>query len=478
MRKPYITLLLCISLTVCRQVSYAQVSDSLIKIPEKYLEKVSAKSSAIEEQLDKKSQKALEKLQKQEAKMKQKLAKMDSSAAKEIFASSNEKYKELQEKLKNPAYRNYIPSLDTLATSFKFIQQNPELISNIKEGKEKLDEALTKVKGLDNQLQKAEEIKRFLKERRQYLKERLSQFGFAKELKQINKQVYYYAAQVKEYKEILNDPKKTEQKAIELLSKTKMFKDFMAKNSMLASLFRVPGDPSDPNYIASLAGLQTRATVNTLVQQQISTGGTNAQQQFQNNLQQAQSQIRQLKDKILRMGGGSSDDIMPEGFKPNDQKTKSFWKRIEVGTNFQTQRATNLFPVTSDLGLSLGYKLNDKSVIGIGASYKFGWGSGWDNMKLSSEGAGLRSFIDWKIKGSLWISGGYEMNYKEGFKSIDQLKDLSAWQSSGLLGISKVVSVRSKLFKKTKVQLLWDFLSYQQVPRTHPILFRIGYNLK
>src|SRR5436190_479774 len=404
MIRPAITILLCFLTTVSFQSTYGQVSDSLIKIPAKYLDKVSAKSSAIEEQLDKKSQKALEKLQKQEAKMKQKFSKIDSLAAKEIFAKSDEKYKDLQEKF--------------------------------------------------------------------------SKFGFVKELKQVNKQVYYYAAQIKEYKEILNDPKKIEQKAIELLSKTKMFKDFMAKNSMLASLFRLPGDPTDPNYVASLAGLQTRASVNNLIQQQISAGGPNAQQQFQSNLQQAQSQVRQLKDKVMQMSGGSSDDILPEGFKPNDQKTKNFWKRMEVGTNFQTQRATNFFPVTSDIGLSLGYKLNDKSIIGIGASYKFGWGSGWDHMKISSQGAGLRSFIDWKIKGSFWISGGYEQNYKEAFKSIDQLQNYSAWQTSGLIGISKVVSVKSKIFKKTKVQLLWDFLSYQQVPRTQAILFRLNYNFK
>jgi hypothetical protein len=477
MTKPVITILVCLFTLVILPAAYGQISDSSVKLPPKYLEKVTARSSAIEEQLDKKSQKALDKLQKQEARMKQKLAKLDSSAAKEVFANADEKYKELQEKLKTPAYKNYIPSLDTLATSLKFIQQNPELISNIKEGKEKLDEALSKVKGLESQLQKAEEIKQFLKERKQFLKEQLSKFGFAKELKQLNKQVYYYAAQIKEYKEILSDPKKIERKAVELLSKSNLFKNFMQKNSMLASLFRMPGDPNDPNYIASLAGLQTRASVNNLIQQQLSAGGPNAQQQFQNNVQQAQSQISQLKDKVMQQGGSSSDDILPEGFKQNDQKTKSFWKRIELGTNMQSQKATNYFPVTSDLGLSLGYKLNDNSIVGLGASYKLGWGSGWNNINMSSQGAGLRTFIDWKIKGSLWISGGYEQNYKSAFSSINQLQNYSAWQTSGLIGMSKVVSVHSPkggagggLFKKTKVQLLWDFLSYQQVPRTQPIV--------
>jgi hypothetical protein len=188
--------------------------------------------------------------------------------------------------------------------------------------------------------------------------------------------------------------------------------------------------------------------------------------------------MQQLKNKLMQLRGSSSDDIMPQGFKPNNQKVKSFLKRLEYGTNIQAQRSTNFFPATTDLGLSLGYKLNDKSIIGVGAAYKIGLGHGWDHMELSSQGAGLRSYVDWKLKGSIWISGGYEMNYKSMFNSIDQLKNLDAWQQSGLLGLSKVFDVKSKFFKKTKLQLLWDFLSYEQVPQTQAVLFRIEYGFK
>ena len=70
------------------------------------------------------------------------------------------------------------------------------------------------------------------------MKQQLERLGMVKKLKQFNKQVYYYAAQIKEYREILKDPKKTEKKALELLAKTKLFQDFMRKNSMLG--FIVP----------------------------------------------------------------------------------------------------------------------------------------------------------------------------------------------------------------------------------------------
>jgi len=468
-----------VSLTLISSSIYSQNSTN--KISSKYFETVSKKTNSLQEKLDKKSQKVLDRFQKQEAKIKRKLIKIDSLAANNVFANTQEKYKQLEEKLKSStALSSYLPYLDTLKTSFKFLEQNQQLL---KDGKEKLNDAFSKVKDFEGELQKAEDIKQFLKERRQYLKEAIEKFGLAKELKKINKEIFYYAETLKEIKTIIHDPKKIERKAVELLSKTKLFQDFMKKNSLLASLFRMPvDDPNDPAYLASLAGLQTRSQVNSLIQNQIAAGGQNAQQAFQQNVQQAQSQIQQLKDRVNKLGGGSSDAELPD-FKPNNQKTKSFLERLELGTNVQSQKGNGFLPATSDLGLSVGYKINDKSIIGIGASYKVGWGKGWNNIRINNQGASVRSFLDWKLKGSFYVSGGFEMNYRSALNGINistraGVFNATEWQQSGLIGISKVISIRSKFFKKTKVQMLWDYLSYQQVPKGQPILFRVGYNIK
>ena len=457
----------------------SQDTAAISRVSSKYFETVSKKANRLQGNIDKKSQKVLARMRNEEARLQKKLAKIDSLAATNLLKDGENKYKQLQNKLTEPqTLTKYIPQLDTLATSFKFLEQNPQLLSQSKNAKEKLEDATKKLKELQNKLQGAEDIKQVLKERKAYLKQQLEKFGLTKELKKINQQVYYYSQQVNEYKEIFKDSKKAERKAVELLTKTKPFQDFMRKNSMLASLFRMPGDPNDPSYTASLGGLQTRSQVNSLIQNQIAAGGQNGQQAFQQNIQQAQSLLRQLKDKLNKWESGSSEDIMPEGFKPNDQKTKSFFQRLELGSNLQTQGTRYMFPITSDLGLSLGYKLSDKSVVGFGASYKMGLGSGWNNIRISHQGIGIRSFIDWKLKGSFWISGGYEQNYKSAIRNINQLHDQSAWQQSGLIGVSKIVSVKSKLFKKTKLQLLWDFLAAQQIPRGQSIIFRIGYSFK
>lgn len=406
--------------------------------------------------------------------MQRKLAKLDSLKATQVFGNTADKYRQLENKLKQNGRGTYIPKLDSLATSLRFLEQNPQLLSRAGEVRDKLQRAIEKTDGLKNQFTRAEEIKKFIQERKQYLKQQLENLGFAKELKKLNKQAYYYSQQVNEYKAVLKDSRKAEKRALELLAKTKAFKDFMRKHSQLASLFRMP-DPGAPVDMTALAGLQTRAQVNTLIQQQISAGGPNARAQFSQNLQQAQARLNDFKDKVLKSGGGSSDSELPD-FKPNDQKTKSFLDRLEYGTNIQSQKVNSIFPATTDIGLSVGYKLNNRSIIGIGASFKMGWGTGWRKIRISAQGIGLRSFLDVKLKNSFWLSGGFEMNYRNEINAIEELKNYSAWQQSGLIGVSKTVSLKTKLFKKTKLQLLWDVLSYRQVPRAQPIVFRIGYS--
>ncbi len=467
-------ILACLLLTA--PCLWAQDSIQPSVVSAQYVDKVNAKAGKLEEQLDRKSDKAIKRMQKQEANMRRRLMKIDSLAANNIFGDADAKYKQLEQQLSAGKTSQYIPSLDTLSSSLKFLQQNPAFLSQAKDTKQKLDAALLKVGDLKDKFRSAEEVKKFLRERKQFLKDQLGRFGFAKELKKMNKQVYYYSQQLNEYKEALKDSRKAERKAIDLLSKTKPFKDFIRKNGDMAAMFGLSGGSYDPNAQPVFAGLQTRAQVSNLIQGQIASGGSNARQQFQQNMQAGQSQLNELKNKLRDLGGAGTGGEMPEGFRPNNQKTKSFWQRWELGINLQNQRSSSLLPHTSDIGLSAGYKLNDRSIIGVGGSVKLGWGKNIQHIKLSGQGASARSFIDWKLKGSFWMSGGFEMNYHNEFRHIAALQNYSAWQRSGLIGVSKTVALSSKILKKTKVQLLWDFLSYDVRPRSQPIIFRLGYS--
>ncbi|GEM_PF-4630185 len=136
-----------------------------------FIDIVSSKSAQLRGRFDKKSKKALFRFKKNEERLKRKLLRLDSLAAKNAFADAGKKYEELEKRLSSNASGQYIPKLDTLVTSLKFLELNPQLLQQTKEVKEKLDKALANVKGLNNQFKKAEEIKKFLKERKQFLKD-------------------------------------------------------------------------------------------------------------------------------------------------------------------------------------------------------------------------------------------------------------------------------------------------------------------
>jgi hypothetical protein len=306
------------------------------------------------------------------------------------------------------------------------------------------------------------------------IQQSLQYLGQSKYLQKINKEAYYYVETIKNYKAIFSDKKKAEQTAFTLLNKIPAFTKFVQQNSMLASLFGSPLS-NGSGSIASLAGLQTRADVQALIQNQIAAGGPNAAQQIQQNIHQAQAELSKLKDKLLNTSKVTSGEGMPD-FTPKTQKTKTFKQRLEFGSNLQNTQSSGYLPSGLTIGLSVGYKLNDKSIIGIGTSYKMGI-STQQGVNLSHQAIGLRSFLDWKLKKQFFITGGYEMNYNTQFKNIAQLQQYNAWQSSALAGITKKINIKTKWFKGTSLQLLYDFLYLQSVPvRQSPVVFRVGYN--
>jgi len=400
--------------------------------------------------------------------MQRKLQKKDSVAAKEIFGDVDARYAALKAKANNGGGRDlYSGHLDSMQTALRFLDNN-----NFITDKDKLNQVFAKYGNLQQKLNQTNNIRKLLKERQQQLKQQLANTPLAKEFRKYQKELYYYRTQLDEYKRAWEDPSKLEQKLLETALRIPAFKNFFNKHSALASLFRLPGNDEPSN--GAIAGLQTRASVQQLMESRFGSG-PDVRQAMQQNIQSAQAQLNQLKQKISNLGQNGADLDMPD-FKPNSQRTRGFWRRIELGANMQSTRSNSFFPVTSDIGLSAGYKINDKSIAGIGASYKLGWGQSIRNIKLTHEGIGLRSFLDWKIKGSFYASGGFEYNYQQPFASVQSLYKADNWQESGLLGVSKIISVKSKFFKKTKLQLLWDFLSYDQLPRTQPLKFRVGYS--
>jgi len=434
--------------------------------------------SSLQSKLNKASAKLLSKMQYTEGKLQSKLMVVDSVKTGELF---NEDVKQQYRRLQNSitatiakaelvSLKEYLPGVDSVQTGIKFLMSS----SKLPPGQLGQLQSLTaKFQLLECEIQNANEIQAFIKEREVMLKEQLMHTALSKQLLGINKQAYYYETELATYKSLLNDKEKLKDKLLEAVRNLPAFKEFWQKNSYLAALFPMPS-----NYGTSqaLAGLQTRSSVQNVIAQSVSTttvSGANGQQYFQQSIDAAQAELNKLKDKLNKFSrsNGSSNMAMPD-FKPNDQKNESFFKRLEYGFNIQSEARQYGLPATSDLALTLGYKLSDNKRFGIGASYKLGWGNGFQDVHITSEGIGLRSYVDVKAKGSIWLSSGFEYNYLSRFKSLQDLHDnVDVWQRSALAGLSKKYKIGRK---EGNIQLLYDFLHNLQTPPSGALKFRAG----
>ena len=512
----------CLAALLCFVVtaSFAQSGDSVVNkvtsFPMRLFGHIQSKTASLNQQLSQQTQKYLQKLQQQEQRLQKKLFSIDSNAAKKLFAGSNQQYASLLQKLQADTGSNhqkvtgtYQPHMDSLQTALAFLQKNQSALNqpassvtsltggsaaalttrvgaNLPpEVQAKLQASISQLQALQAKMQDAAQIKGFMAQRKQQIGQYITQHAsmqnvLGKPYAQMQQNMYYYSAQVRQYQAMANSPDQLEQKALAMLSRLAAFQGYMKTNSQLSSLFSLPGSSSGPQV---LAGLQTRNQVSETAKSQLTaaaSGTTNdnssASAGGSSGLESAQSQLAGYKAKLSQFGGGGGSEIDAPNFRPNEQKTKTFFSRLMYGIDFQTTQSTYYFPTMTSLGLSLGYKLGKGNDVGIGAAMKIGWGTGFNHIAVTGQGVGLRSFVDIALKGSFSATGGFEYNYTAPFTEYQQLRQIQDWTKSGLIGISKTVSTKSRLLKQTKLSLLWDFLSYQNVPQTEPLIFRVGYN--
>jgi hypothetical protein len=430
---------------------------------EKYVNHIESKISSIKSKLQKQTAKYLKKITGNDRKILRQLQ------INGMHDSSLLGFPEILTALTNKTpdglagkYGLYIPRLDSISVTLHFLE---------KTGMKGVINSIEHLKGLQNSFLTAEKIKDLLKKRGEQLKQVLS--GYSKlpgrlnnYFKKFSRTSYYYSAQVKEYKQLLSQPEKIEEKILSQLNKLPSFQKFLQQNSLLASLFKQE-DPGRP-----LEGLQARSEVQANINTRISLGGRGSTEIVQACLAEAHGQVNKIVDAVTNTGHGSVDMPGMEKFKPGDLKTRSFLKRLELGTTLQSNRSNHYLPASADIGMSLGYKMNDKSIIGLGLSYKFSI----HRSRFSQEGAGVKSFLDLKIKRSVYLSGGYEKHYLSHFNSPNSFSESNGWQTSGLIGLTSKYKISKKI--TGIIQLLWDFLSYKNVPVSQPLIYRIGYSLK
>lgn len=448
----------------------------------KYFGSVQKKADEFNAKVEKHVRKSLNKLLKQERKMQRHIMKTDSFLARTLFTYSIDSLTAFRSLLQQKrGFVNKIPGgkyfarLDTLAQSLSFLAKHESFTEYGKELQKKWGSAMDGIKDMESNLDHIRHLQDFLSARKETLKSKLKDYPqLLRGIKNMSKEAYYLGERVNELRTVFNDPSKIESAVISVLREMPAFKEFMRQHAQLAGLFpmsNIAGGGSQAG-MPVVNGIPSRAAVQQAIQASAPGMGANLNSFIEQRTGQAQSALQQFKNE-LNEAGGMGDKEMPD-FKPNSQRVKSFKKRLEYGFDFQFTRSNYMLPSTGDVSLLLGYKLNDKSSVGVAGVYKFGMGHGWNDIRFSNIGVGLRSYMNWKIKGSFYVQGGGEWNYNAGFRSIEQLRNSRLWQESVVAGIVKKYRVSKKM--KGNVQVLFDFLHKQHIPNTQPILFRFGCN--
>lgn len=509
-------------------------------LPSRLFDRIEKKTASLNQQLNDQTQKYVRRMIRQEDRLRNRLSKMDSAGAAQLFANTGQRYGALAGRLQQDTGRQnlliqgvYRPYTDSTQMVMAFMQGKAQsasgqlqsaptelqgVTSNVTTKLQtvtgKLQGATSELQALQAKLQDANVLQQYMQQRQQMIQQYLSKYaqlpsGISNTFNQYKAQVYYYKQQVDVYKDMLNDPDKLLQTALSVLDKVPAFNNFVKSHSMLSPF--IPEGAAPPvtaNSGKPGQGLPSRSQVLATLQEQMGgKTGPSAEALAKQKIQSAtgpgsgsgsgsgagsgsssamgsMASISALAGSLPGLGGSGSGSIgsgttgasSGPGFQPNSQKGRPLWGRLEFGVNLQNLPSTNFYPTTTDLGVSLGYKLNDKNRIGIGASYKIGWAGNLQHLQVSSQGASVRSFLDIRIKDSWFASGGLEYNYQQPVYTIHLLRSLDNWQPAGLIGVSKIVSVNSKVLKNAKLQFLWNFLSSYTIPQTQPFIFRVGYS--
>lgn len=476
------TIFLLITTTACiSQEQEPKLLDKLTSrfsnIDTKLIEKLDKQYKKTENRLTKQTNKWIRKLQKEEQKLKYKLARMDNAKAELVFGDITKSYREIENKSvlvvqHTTNIEQYIPINDSLQMAVNYLdslQKQPPIDSV------KYDTSIGKlavsIKKLQVQFRQKDEVKKLLTQRMLLLKQQYPELKL-ETFDPLKNKLTNFTTAFKDYKTFLAEPDKLEKKLLTVVRESQGFKDFFAKNSLFNSIFGSPALAENLSLSTTL--VQTRASIQSSLQSQMS--GSNvvngAQQILLNQMNNISSQIGSLKNEIKGTINklGKKDIPEPSANPSNNLKRGKFWNNLEYGGNIQTQKQNNYFPVTSDVALFIGYKLGTKSTVGLGSSYKLGWGKGFENINITNQGYGFRTYVDIKINKHWWLYGGYEKHFEN---SPIELK-INNWQQSGLIGLSRKISVKSKTIT---TQLLYDFLYKTQQPYRQPVVFRLGYIL-
>ena len=299
--------------------------------------------------------------------------------------------------------------------------------------------------------------------RKEYWKAQVKEHPeYGKWLTKMEKERYYYTAQINEYRKTLRDPSALDEKLMSALRRDPRFSDFIAT---------LPAKPQNPEK------MQPRQLVQQMMKSQAAAIDPDPAQLLREAKSKGKDVLGDLSNQATSFGNMDNAAQMPK-FTPNPYKTKSFWQRIDVGFNLQFDGRTRFLPSTGVAGAQASFNFDPKFSVGVLANYRFGMGE-IKNIHFSHIGAGYGAFVNYKIWKSLGVQVGYERNWRDKRSNLQpetqNPKPETSWTTSALAGLTWEYGIGRKA--RGTVGVFFDALYKQHTPETNAVIWRMGWKM-
>lgn len=443
--------------------------------------------SKTNEQVARQQEKLLHKLSKQEKRYSRKLKKRDSAGYARYqqqpfsYDSIGKLYKNREtSQFKQIAHRSNA-TIDSLKTIQKFIADKIHLQANSGDIAG-YDDKLNGIKAACNY---NDYIDRLIGQRTNSLKSINSQNkGKVAGFKGIDKKVFYSKQKLKALKDINEEPTKLEEETLEVLQGTEGFEQALQNPNSLQSLAGKGATTSDLEKM----GYQTKRQMQEQLQKKFGNNLGGLQQNMGKQITDHNDKLKELEKakntvKNTKTSAQQLRHADKPSFRVNPMRGMPLSKRIEKQFNWQTTRATiDGKPAMLQLAAIAGFRHTPRLTYGAGLATAVGLGKNWQQVKITFEGLGVRTFAEYKMVFGIGMYAGYERMFKEAvftgesnLLTENQQKQNShnttKYHESVLIGLTKTYRINEKW--NGSLQVLYDIWWKEKGLRS-PVQLRIA----
>ena len=223
--------------------------------------------------------------------------------------------------------------------------------------------------------------------------------------------------------------------------------------------------PLPAGYRDKIQGMQTNNYVKEQLEAKAEEYKKIGKTTLQEKLDQGLAQITKAKTKFPSLESLKDAPKRP----PNPLKGEPLIKRLKLGGDIQVNKQN---PTSIDLSLQVGYLLNPKAQLGIGAAYRISTGDRFKKVDFNEALFTSKIFFNHFVYKTFYTQAIFENN-RIMIKDQNDISNGKQWVQSGMVGIGKEFPITKKM--KGSTSILYNLLHDEKSPYQKPWVFRVGF---